>query len=104
MQAGPSPTEPGTRGNAMNANALSERIEKREARITVIGQGYVGLPLAIAFAHAGFKVVGLDNSREKVDALNEGRSPIPDVPDEELQKERADGRYSATTDYSVLAD
>jgi UDP-N-acetyl-D-glucosamine dehydrogenase len=88
----------------MNANALKERIEKHEARITVIGQGYVGLPLAIAFAHAGFKVVGLDNSREKVEALNQGRSPIPDVPDEELQKERAAGRYSATTDYSVLAD
>ena len=88
----------------MNANALSERIEKHEARITVIGQGYVGMPLAIAFAHAGYKVIGLDNSREKVESLNNGRSPIPDVAHSDLQEMRAAGRYSATTDYSVLAD
>ncbi|HSN18154.1 MAG TPA: nucleotide sugar dehydrogenase [Gammaproteobacteria bacterium] len=88
----------------MNANALSERIEKHEARITVIGQGYVGLPLAIAFAHAGYTVIGLDNSREKVESLNQGRSPIPDVAHSDLQEMRAAGRYSATTDYAVLAE
>ncbi|HEX2667730.1 MAG TPA: nucleotide sugar dehydrogenase [Gammaproteobacteria bacterium] len=88
----------------MNANALSERIQNRTARVTVIGQGYVGLPLAIAFAHAGYKVTGLDSSPEKVDSLNQGRSPIPDVPHEELQKLRESGHYTATRDFAVLAD
>src|SRR5262245_29786539 len=88
----------------MNAKALSGRIEDRSAHITVIGQGYVGLPLAVAFAHAGFKVTGLDSSPERVEALNQGRSPIADVPSEELQQLRGSGKFSATTDYAVLAE
>lgn len=88
----------------MNAKALSQRIEDRSARITIIGQGYVGLPLAVAFAHAGFKVNGLDSSPERVETLNQGRSPIADVPSEELQQLRGSGHYSATTDYAVLAE
>jgi UDP-N-acetyl-D-glucosamine dehydrogenase len=88
----------------MNAKALSERIENRNAHITVIGQGYVGLPLAVAFAHAGFKVTGLDSSPERVESLNQGRSPIADVPSEELQQLRGSGKYSATTDYAVLSE
>src|SRR5579863_2261933 len=87
----------------MNAKAVTERIEKRTARITVIGQGYVGLPLAMEFARAGFKVTGLDTSHEKVEALNRGSSPIDDVPSEELQSMRDAGRYEATTDFATLS-
>ncbi len=88
----------------MNAQSLTDRIEKRTARITVMGQGYVGLPLAIEFARAGFTVTGLDTSREKVDSLNQGHSPIADVPDAELVEMREAGRYSASADFGVLAE
>jgi len=87
----------------MNDKALTERIEKRTARITVMGQGYVGLPLAMEFARAGFKVAGLDTSHEKVEALNRGESPIDDVPSGELRSMRDAGRYAATTDFAVLS-
>jgi len=59
---------------------LRERIESHAARVAVMGQGYVGLPLAIEFAKAGFRVTGLDLDVEKVAALNRGESHIPDVP------------------------
>ena len=88
----------------MNAQSLTDRIQKHSARLTVIGQGYVGLPLAIEFARTGFTVTGLDTSHEKVESLNQGRSPIADVTDAELQEMRAAGRYSATTDFAVLAE
>ena len=87
----------------MNAKSLTERIEKRTARITVIGQGYVGLPLAVEFARAGFKVTGLDTSHEKVEALNRGSSPIDDVPSGELQSMHDAGRYTATADFATLS-
>ena len=87
----------------MNAKSLTERIEKHAACITVIGQGYVGLPLAMEFARSGFRVTGLDTSHEKVDALNRGCSPIADVPSTELKSMRDAGRYSATTDFAALS-
>ncbi|MGE5624353.1 MAG: nucleotide sugar dehydrogenase [Bacillota bacterium] len=87
----------------MNAQALSERIEKRAAHIVVIGQGYVGLPLAMEFARSGFKVTGLDTSHEKVADLNRGCSPIDDVADADLKGMRDAGRYAATTDFEVLS-
>ena len=87
----------------MNAKALTERIEKRTARITVIGQGYVGLPLAMEFARAGFKVTGLDTSHEKVEALSRGESPIADVPSAELQAMRDTAHYAATADFATLS-
>ena len=59
---------------------LGERIEAREARVGVIGMGYVGLPLAVEFAKAGFAVTGFDVDAEKVRAIEEGRSYIDDVP------------------------
>ena len=92
------------RDNPVDARALTGRIEGRFARITVIGQGYVGLPLAVEFAHAGFAVTGLDTSRDRVAALNEGRSPIPDVADKTLKALRATGHYSATADFDVLGE
>jgi len=59
---------------------LAERIERKSTRIAVVGQGYVGLPLAMEFARAGFRVTGLDTDAARVVALAQGRSHIPDVP------------------------
>jgi UDP-N-acetyl-D-glucosamine dehydrogenase len=70
-------------------------------RIGIIGLGYVGLPLAVAFAEAGHEVVGLDASSRKVEALNDGRSYIEDVPDETLAPLRE--RLRATPDHAELA-
>ena len=61
---------------------LAGKIESRAARIAVIGQGYVGLPLALEYARAGFTAVGIDNDPDRVAALNLGQSPTPDVSDE----------------------
>ena len=71
--------------------------------VVVIGQGYVGLPMALHAAQAGMSVVGLDTNPAVVDALNAGRSHIDDVSDEELSRGLASG-FSASTDASVIAD
>lgn len=86
----------------MSEARLIERIRRREARISVIGQGYVGLPLAVEFARAGFAVSGLDNDPERVAALSAGRSHSPDVPDDDLAAVLRAQRYEPTTDFSVL--
>lgn len=92
------------RGKPLDARSLTDHIEGHYARITVIGQGDVGLPLAIEFAEAGFVVTGLDTSRARVAALNDGRSPIPDVTDKALQALRVKGRYGASSDLDVLQE
>jgi UDP-N-acetyl-D-glucosamine dehydrogenase len=81
---------------------LADRIRSHDAHLTVIGQGYVGLPLAVEFARAGFTVTGLDTDPERVAALNHGRSHSPDVADENLVALLHQGRYEATSDFSVL--
>ena len=83
---------------------LLKRIERKEARLGVIGLGYVGLPLAVEFARAGFHVVGYDVDKNKVAQLNEGVSYIPDVPSEHLHEVVKKGFFTATTDGSALAD
>src|SRR5438093_3934728 len=82
---------------------LSRRIATHAARLTIIGQGYVGLPLAVEFAKAGFSVVGLDTDPDRIAALATGRSHVPDVGSEELQALLRTGRYEATADPAVLA-
>ncbi len=81
---------------------LKNRILDRSARISVIGLGYVGIPLAVEYAKAGFTVVGLDIDEEKVAMINGGRSYIRDVPDEVLKPLVAGKKLSATTSSSVL--
>jgi len=66
-------------------------------KLVVIGQGYVGLPMALRAAEVGLSVVGLDTKRSVVDALNEGRSHIDDITGDELQASLARG-YSASDD------
>jgi UDP-N-acetyl-D-glucosamine dehydrogenase len=81
---------------------LLERIKKHEARVAVVGIGYVGLPLAVEIARAGFHTTGFDKAQDKVDAVNAGRSYIKDVPDSALAPLVTEGRLSASTDPTVL--
>jgi len=83
---------------------LREKLESRQARLGVIGLGYVGLPLSMEFARAGFTVVGIDTNAEKVRQLMAGESYIPDVPSEWVREAVENGTFLATTDFSVLAD
>ena len=80
------------------AKDLIAKAERREALFGIIGLGYVGLPLAVELAKAGFKVLGYDISQRVVDGLNAGRSHIKDVSDAELGEQVKAGRFSATTD------
>jgi UDP-N-acetyl-D-glucosamine dehydrogenase len=92
----------GTKATGSAARALSERIEKRSARLGVIGLGYVGLPLAVEFAKAGFRVAGIDIDSKRVSELKRGRSYIQDVPTAEVRELVRSGRFKPTTDFSVL--
>ncbi|MDP1571658.1 MAG: nucleotide sugar dehydrogenase [Vicinamibacterales bacterium] len=83
---------------------LLKKIESKQARLGVIGLGYVGLPLAVEFASAGFHVVGFDVDAARVAELNAGRSYIPDVSADHLKEVVAAGRFIATTDPMALAD
>jgi UDP-N-acetyl-D-glucosamine dehydrogenase len=84
------------------SDALLARIAAREAVIGVIGLGYVGLPLAMEFAAAGFTVVGYDVSERVVALLNAGQSHIQDVPAATVAAHVASGRFRASTDEAVL--
>jgi len=83
---------------------LSERIRNHSAHVSVIGQGYVGLPLAVEFAKVGFHVSGIDLDEGKVAALNRGESYIPDVDSDSVRRLLAEGRYHATSNMEVLAE
>lgn len=86
------------------AEGLRQKIEKRAARVGVLGLGYVGLPLAVEFARAGFSVVGIDVQQGKVDQFNSGKSYVRDVSDDVLKPLIDSGKLRATTDYSVISD
>jgi UDP-N-acetyl-D-glucosamine dehydrogenase len=81
---------------------LLQRIKSGEARVGIIGLGYVGLPLAVEFAKAGLHVIGYDVDQSKVDMLMAGKSYIPDVPCEELVEVVKAGTFKATTDQREL--
>ena len=83
---------------------LLDKMRSRKARTGVIGLGYVGLPLAIEFAHAGFRAVGIDVDQRKVDAVNAGQSYIVDTASEEIASLNATGRLSATNEFAVIAE
>ena len=83
---------------------LLKRIEDRSAVVSVVGLGYVGLPLAMEFAKAGFKVLGFDVSQRVVDLLNGGESHIQDVPAAEVAEMVRAGRFEATTKPERLAE
>jgi UDP-N-acetyl-D-glucosamine dehydrogenase len=109
VEGGSHPTElPQIEGKIMIETAsefsLMEKIRTTHARIAVIGLGYVGLPLATAFADSGFTVVGLDVDGRKIDSIREGVSYIDDVSGSTLSRQVVEGRLSASTDPEVLAE
>ena len=83
---------------------LLKKFKDKTAVIAVLGQGYVGLPLATVFGEAGFTVIGIDPDQQKVDSINEGKSYIEDVPTELVEKLVAEGKLSATTDFSKIKE
>jgi len=83
---------------------LIKKLKDKEARIGILGLGYVGLPLAVVFAEAGFHVTGIDPDSRKVDSLAKGISYIPDVKTSAVEKLVKSGRLTATTDFSVLQE
>ena len=82
---------------------LLSKIQNRSATVAVVGLGYVGLPLVVEFAAAGFNVLGVDVMAEKVEQINQGHSYIEDVPTARMQPLVAQGKIRATTDYAELA-
>src|SRR6185503_1049706 len=83
---------------------LIKDLKEKKAHIGILGLGYVGLPLAVVFAEAGFHVTGIDPDSRKVDALNKCVSYIPDVKTKVIEKLVQSGHLTATTDYSVLKE
>ena len=86
------------------AQALIKKAERREALFGVVGLGYVGLPLVIELARAGYKVLGFDILPKVVEGLNAGRSHVKDISDAALQEVLANGRFEATTDLGRLGE
>src|SRR5437763_13406599 len=97
-------SQPKNSSSVDHATSLSQRIAAHTARISIVGQGYVGLPLAVEFAQAGFPVTGLDTDPDRVATRASGRSPVRDVPSEQLQALLRAGRYHATTEPAILAE
>lgn len=83
---------------------MKERIENKKALVGVIGLGYVGLPLACAFARKGFRVVGIDRKKGRVDSVNRGESYIQDASSRELRGLVQNGLVRASTDYNNIRD
>jgi UDP-N-acetyl-D-glucosamine dehydrogenase len=83
---------------------LEERLRARSAHIAVIGLGYVGLPLALAFQRAGLRVVGIDVDQERVDTINAGRSYIRHIARQAVAQAVSAGQLTATTAFDALSD
>lgn len=81
-----------------------ERILNKELNVGIVGLGYVGLPLAIAFAEAGFSVKGFDTDTDKVEAINRGESPFPDISSNRVANAVESDRLRATTDMADMGE
>lgn len=83
---------------------LLGKLNQKSAKVVVLGLGYVGLPLSVVFAEAGFEVTGVDPVTEKVDKINKGESYLGDVPSDKIAALVNSGKLSATTDFSVCKE
>ena len=83
---------------------LLNKIQNKDIKVGVVGLGYVGLPLAVEKAKAGFKTIGFDIQKKKVDMVNEGVNYIGDVVDDDLKKIVGAGMLQATSDFSFVKD
>ena len=83
---------------------LADKIAARQAKVAVVGLGYVGLPLALAMAKAGYTTIGIEVNADKAAQINTGHSYIEDVSDAEIAPHVTAGRLSATTDYDIVRD
>ena len=92
------------RGPPFQPNRISTVTDKKRQIVAIIGQGYVGLPLAMAAVDAGWTVIGVDNFESKVAQINSGSSPVEDIMDTQLQAALRSGAYLATTDYSLVSE
>src|SRR5580693_7874247 len=90
--------------NDVTAQILAEKIRTRSARVGIVGLGYVGLPLAVEFAKAGFTVTGIDISEEKISRVNAGVSYVGDIPSSTLAPLVESGKLRATSDFSAVLE
>ncbi len=86
------------------AASLIKHFKDKSAKISILGLGYVGLPLAVVFAEAGFHVTGIDPIPEKMEMLNRGESYIMDIPSPKIKQLVSSGMLKGTTDFSVLKE
>jgi UDP-N-acetyl-D-glucosamine dehydrogenase len=86
------------------AQDLISKAERREILFGIVGLGYVGLPLAVELSRTGYRVLGFDVNPDVVEGLNQGRSHVKDVTDQQLQKAMECGRFTATTDMARLSE
>ena len=88
--------------SSSHQTTLMDRLQNKSAQVAILGCGYVGLPLAVVFAEAGFHVIGIDPVPEKVAMLNRGESYVMDIPSSTIARLVKEGRLEATTDFSAL--
>src|ERR1022692_4025548 len=93
-----------TAATETTASILEEKIVSRRARVGIVGLGYVGLPLAVEFAKAGFSVTGIDLHAGKTERVNAGDSYVGDIPSAVLSKLVQEGKLRATTDFGAVRD
>jgi UDP-N-acetyl-D-glucosamine dehydrogenase len=86
------------------SSILKNKINSKKAKIAVMGLGYVGLPLAVNFAKAGYKVMGVDKDADRVSRIQNKQNYILDISDSDLKKVVNNGRLSSTVDFEVLRD
>jgi UDP-N-acetyl-D-glucosamine dehydrogenase len=89
---------------ASHVDTLSDRIANRTARVGIVGLGYVGLPLAVEFAKAGYSVTGIDVLESKVARIHAGDSYVQDVKSQEVSSLIDTGKLTATTDFSIISE
>lgn len=88
----------------MSKNNIVEKINSKKAVVSIVGLGYVGLPLILAFAKAGFRTIGIDISEGKVAALKKGKSYIDDVADDEVGTALKSGHFSVSSDFKKIKE